>query len=82
MIINTFPIHPSAYRYQQFYRAYNQLVLEIDRRYRFFETEQGLVLNFLKVLEDSWKVESDKRIEFWQLYGQYLPGALCPAIKV
>jgi len=69
-------------RYQQFYRAYNQLILEIDRRYSHLEKEQGMVRDFLLALDENWKTETNQRKEFWELYGQYLPAALCPAIKV
>jgi len=69
-------------RYQHFYRAYNEWVVEIYRRQSYWEDEKLQIQKFMEKLEKATSAENKRRIEFWDSFGQYLPPSLSYGVKV
>ncbi|PVV03854.1 hypothetical protein BB560_001664 [Smittium megazygosporum] len=67
--------------YQEFYIAYDELVLEMDRRNKFKLAQQKLVSSVIEELELLNQDETSNRVSFIESVAQYLPADLCPQIN-
>jgi len=66
--------------YGLFYTAYHELLYEIDRRHKSMKSQQDIVDAYSRELKLMWQAESQKRLNFFEYHGRYLPPSLCPAI--
>ncbi|PWA02900.1 hypothetical protein BB558_000955 [Smittium angustum] len=67
--------------YQEYYVAYDELILEMNQRNIFRNHQQDWFNKVSTELEKSIKDEIERRNMFIQNLGQYLPSDLCPGIK-
>ncbi|CAG8695848.1 30024_t:CDS:10, partial [Gigaspora margarita] len=67
--------------YEEFSRAYDYMIIEIDRRYKVKEQHEKLIEDYSNKLEGLYFEESKQRDLFLQNYGRYLPEDLCPPIR-
>ncbi|RIB04284.1 autophagy-related protein 17 [Gigaspora rosea] len=67
--------------YEEFSRAYDYMIIEIDRRYKVKEQHEKLIEDYSNKLEGLYLEESKQRDLFLQNYGRYLPADLCPPIQ-
>lgn len=66
--------------YAVFQTAYENLLLEIDRRHKVYK-DQGIVIQEIKnKLDTMFTIEDKKRQQFFEEFGRYLPSSLCPSI--
>jgi hypothetical protein len=66
--------------YELFATAYEELLVEIERRHSEHKRIEEMVLAYQKELNLWFEVETQKRDNFYDFYGRYLPQSLCPAI--
>ncbi|CAJ0876271.1 15106_t:CDS:10, partial [Entrophospora sp. SA101] len=59
--------------YKEFSLAYDQLIMEIDRRHRVKEQHERLAEEFLTKLDGLYAEEQQQRDIFFQNHGRYLP---------
>ncbi|CAG8667499.1 7889_t:CDS:10, partial [Dentiscutata heterogama] len=67
--------------YEEFSRAYDHMIIEIDRRHRIKEQHEKLLEDYSNKLEALYLDESRQRDLFFQNHGRYLPIDLCPPIQ-
>jgi len=66
--------------YDLFNTSYDELLVEIDRRHAEHKRMEDIMQAYQKDLDLWWEVENQKRENFYQYYGRYLPQSLCPSI--
>jgi len=67
--------------YELFYNSYGELIFEISRRHKEHRRQQEIVEIYQKELNLMHQMESQKREQFQDFYGKYLPPSLCPSIS-
>ncbi|CAG8770288.1 7131_t:CDS:10, partial [Dentiscutata erythropus] len=67
--------------YEEFSRAYDHMIIEIDRRHRIKEQHEKLLEDYSNKLEALYLEESRQRDLFFQNHGRYIPMDLCPPIQ-
>ncbi|CAG8656175.1 350_t:CDS:10, partial [Cetraspora pellucida] len=67
--------------YEEFARAYDHMIVEIDRRHKVREQHEKLVEDYSNKLEGLYLEETQQREVFFQNHGRYLPVDLCPPIQ-
>eukprot|EP01125_Pyxidicula_operculata_P006051 TRINITY_DN2115_c1_g1_i1.p1 TRINITY_DN2115_c1_g1~~TRINITY_DN2115_c1_g1_i1.p1 ORF type:complete len:628 (+),score=192.78 TRINITY_DN2115_c1_g1_i1:426-2309(+) len=70
-----------SYFYNQFHLSYIRLLLEIERRLKYFESEQQIVDQFQLKLNTYYCEELQKRTLFEKDWLIYLPQGFCPSIE-
>lgn len=66
--------------YELFGTAYEELLVEVERRHNEHKRMQEIVLAYQKELNVWYQVETQKRENFFEFYGRYLPQSLCPSV--
>ncbi|RHZ84643.1 hypothetical protein Glove_78g56 [Diversispora epigaea] len=66
--------------YEEFSKAYDQMIIEIDRRHKVKEQHEKAAEEYLNKLEGLYIEEIQQRDSFFGNYGRYLPSDLCPPI--
>jgi hypothetical protein len=54
----------------------------VERRHNEHKRMQEIVLAYQKELNVWYQVETQKRENFFEFYGRYLPQSLCPSVMV
>ncbi|CAG8702739.1 8235_t:CDS:2, partial [Racocetra persica] len=67
--------------YEEFSRAYDHMIVEIDRRHKVKEQHEKLIEDYSIKLEGLYLEETQQRELFFQNHGRYLPSDLCPPIQ-
>mmetsp|Transcript_2039 Transcript_2039/g.2935 ORF Transcript_2039/g.2935 Transcript_2039/m.2935 type:complete len:519 (-) Transcript_2039:368-1924(-) len=66
--------------YEYFPIAYDNLLVEIDRRHRAQKTFQERIQQMTRELEATYEEEQHSRMQFYENFGQFLPATLCPQL--
>jgi hypothetical protein len=66
--------------YHLFYKSYDHLIVEIDRRNKTMKQAQNMIKNLNEQLNGLYSEELEKRSAFNEEFGGYLPQTLCPSI--
>jgi chromosome segregation ATPase len=66
--------------YELFGTAYEELLVEVERRHSEHKRIQEIVHAYQKELGLWYQGETQKRDNFFEFYGRYLPQSLCPAV--
>ncbi|CAG8529068.1 6068_t:CDS:10, partial [Acaulospora colombiana] len=66
--------------YEEFSKAYDYMIVEIDRRHGVKEQHKKIAEEYLAKLERFYHEEAQQRDIFYQNHGRYLPVDLCPPI--
>jgi len=66
--------------YRLFHTAHHELIYEIDRRHKEMRRQQEVVDAYSRELRLMHQTECQKRENFFEFYGRYLPPSLCPHI--